>query len=67
MIRFQVPRVLTPGQSGQVATEYTYLVLGIALALAIVSYGIGGDVLAQLGDVFVEKLMILTTILKLPI
>ena len=54
-------------QAGQATTEYVWLVMAVVLSLALISWGIQGNVLREIGDGFTNKLLIVTTILKLPI
>jgi hypothetical protein len=54
-------------QAGQATTEYVWLIMAVVLALAMISWGIQGNVLREISDGFTSKLLIVTTILKLPI
>jgi hypothetical protein len=58
---------LTRCQAGQATTEYVWLVMAVVLSLALISWGIQGNVLREISDGFTNKLLIVTTILKLPI
>lgn len=60
-------RSLKANQSGQAAVEYVYLVLGVALAVCLIAYGVQKDGLQEFGSALTERLLIITTILKLPI
>jgi hypothetical protein len=60
-------RVLRGRQSGQVAVEYVYLALGVALAAALIAFGIEANGLKDFGGALSERLFMVTTILRLPI
>lgn len=62
------PRLaLRPGESGQAAVEYVYLALGVVLAVILIGYGIDSDGLTKMGNALSERLLMITTILKLPL
>ena len=58
---------LKPNQAGQAAVDYVYVVLGVALAVCLIGYGVQRDGLQEFGGALTERLLIITTILKLPI
>ncbi len=63
----RIPALTVSGESGQVAVEYVYLALGVVLAVLLIGYGIDADGLKDMGHALSERLLMITTILKLPI
>jgi hypothetical protein len=50
-----------------VTVEYVYLALGVALAVILIGYGVESDGLRNIGNALSERLLMITTIIKLPI
>jgi len=60
-------KVLGGREAGQVAVEYVYLALGVTLAVVLIGFAVEADGLKDFGNALSERLLLVTTILKLPI